>query len=275
MVAAGKALQQRNLGSLAKVSQAMSDLKEAVRKDPDYALAWMTLGLGYEQLPGLLGGSTNKALECAEQLKRLRPARGDMLHAQILAMGGRWAEAEPIFLKALAAAPADPEIVIAYLGEMGSKTTRAKLGEAAQKQKLAQEANRLRPTHAESARAVEAISLALLEAGQFEESWKVALEALPGADAPSIIKLQLGKVAARTGLFLEEGLKFLEQAAIEPLEGGTGGYASVHWRRGQVLRALGRNDEARAAAQKALEFDSNHNGARELLNNLASNSSNN
>jgi tetratricopeptide (TPR) repeat protein len=122
---------------------------------------------------------------------------------------------------------------------------------------------------------MEAISQALLEAGQFEDSWKVALQALPSVDAPSIIKLQLGKVAARTGLFLEEGLKFLEQAASEPLEGGTGGYASVHWRRGQVLRALGRDGEARAAAQKALEFDPRHNGARELLNNLASSPSNN
>jgi len=275
MASAGRALQQRNLGSLGKVSQAMNDLNEAVKRDPKYALAWMTLGLGYEQLPGILGGSTKKALDCAEQLKRIQPARGDMLQAQILSMSGKWEAAEPIFLRTLAASPNDPEIVAVYLDEMRSKTTRASLGEEAQKQKLAKEAERLMYLQTKSARAVEAISQALLEAGKSEDAWGVALEALPDVDAPSIVKLQLGKVSARTGLFLEEGLKFLEQAASEPLEGGTGGYASVYWRRGQVLRTLGRIEEARAAAQKALEFDPRHNGARELLNNLSSSKSTN
>ncbi|MDR2560783.1 MAG: tetratricopeptide repeat protein [Holophagales bacterium] len=270
MASAGRALQQRNLGSLGKASQALSDLKEAVKSDPNYALAWVTLGLAYQQLPGLLGGSTRRALDCAEQLKRIQPARGEMLQAQVLSMSGAWGSAEPIFLKALAASPSDPGIVTAYLEELGSKTTRAKLGEEAQKQKLATEAVRLLPLHKKSARAVEAISQALLEAGKSEDAWEVAQESLHGVDAPSIVKLQLGKVSARTGLFLEEGLKYLEQAASEPLEGGTGGYASVHWRRGQVLRSLGRIEEARTAAQKALEYDSRHNGARELLSDLAS-----
>ena len=275
MASAGRALQQRNLGSISKVSQAMNDLKDAVKRDPNYALALMTLGLGYQQLPGLLGGSTKKALDCAEQLKRIQPARGDMLQAQILSMGGMWRSAEPIFLKALAAAPDDPGIVTAYLEELGSKTTRTSIGEEAQKQKLAKEAERLMRLHTKSARAVEAISQALLEAGKPEDAWEVAQEALPEVDAPSIVKLQLGKLSARTGVFLEEGLKYLEQAASEPLEGGTGGYASVHWRRGQVLRALDRLEEARAAAQKALEYDPGHNGAKELLNDLSSSKSTN
>jgi tetratricopeptide (TPR) repeat protein len=265
---ASKAIQQRNLGSLFMVSQAMNDFKSAVKNDPDYALAWMTLGLGYQQLLGPLGGSTKKAFECADQLKRLQPARGDMLRAQILSMGGKWREAEPIFKRALGASPSDPEIVSAYLNELGEKTTRKALGETLQRQKLIAEATRLLPLIRTSARGVEAVSLALLEADQGERSWSVALNALPDVDAPSIIRLQLGKVAARTGLHSEEGLAFLEQAAKEPLEGGTGGYASLHWRRGQILKNLGRPDEARSAAQRALTYDSNHRGAKELLNEL-------
>ena len=268
MSKAGKALQQKNLNSLRLTSQAMDDLRSAVQKDPDYPLAWATLGLGYQQLPGILGGSTKRALECAEQLRRLQPARGDLLHARVLSMGGRWNEAEPYFKKALASAPSDTEIVVGYLNELGEKTTKNTLGETAQKQKLAIEARRLLPFVRKSARGVEAVSLAFLDADLNEDAWKIALEALPSVDAPSIIKLQLGKVAARTGLHDEEGLTFLDQAAREPLEGGTGGYASVHWRRGQILKAMGRIAEAREAALKALSYNPGHSGAKSLLSGL-------
>jgi tetratricopeptide (TPR) repeat protein len=265
---AGTALQQRNLGSLSKVSQAMEDLRSAVKNDPDYPLAWMTLGLGYQQLPGILGGSTRKANECAEQLKRIQPARGDLLHAQMLSMGGRWGQAEPIFKRALAAAPNDSEIVVAYLDELGGDAARRVLGERGQKQQLAQEAMRLLPSVRTKARGIQAVSHALMSANHLEDSWKVALEALPNVDSPSIVRLQLGKVAARTGINKEEGLAFLDQAAKEPMEGGTGGYASVHWRRGQILQALGLNTQAHDAALKALTFDSQHRGAKELLSAL-------
>jgi tetratricopeptide (TPR) repeat protein len=268
MAKAGTALQQRNLSSLSKVSQAMEDLRSASKSDPDYPLAWMSLGLGYQQLPGILGGSTRKALECAEQLKRIQPARGDLLHAQILSMGGRWNQAEPIFKKALAAAPSDPEIIAAYLEELGGDAAKRALGESGQKQQLAREAMRLLPAARTRARAVQAISQALLEAGEPEKSWEVALEALPRVDAPSIVRLQLGKVAARTGINKLEGMAFLDQAAKGPMEGGTGGYASVHWRRGQIFQALGQNEQAREAAQRALRFDSRHRGAKELLSAL-------
>ncbi|MCL1908341.1 MAG: hypothetical protein FWG12_03115 [Holophagaceae bacterium] len=265
MAKAGEALQLRNLGSLSRASQALGDLKAAVGNDPDYALAWMTLGLGYEQLPGILGGSTKKALECAEQLKRIQPARGDLLHGRILSMAGRWGQAEPYFLKALAASPEDPEIVAGYLDELGDEAAERALGEDGQKRKLASEAMRLLPLVSTKARAVEAVSQALLNADRIEDSWKVAYEALPEIDAPSIIKLQLGKVAARTGHNSEQGLAFLNQAADEPLEGGTGGYATLHWRKGQILMGLGRPTDAREAAMKALSFDSKHRGAKELL----------
>jgi len=266
---AGKAVQQLSLNSLRLVSQTMDDLKEAVKIDPDYALAWATLGLGYQQLPGILGGSTKRALECADKLRRIQPARGDMLQAQILSMEGKWGEAEPIFLRALKASPRDAEIVYYYLTELAGSTTRKTLGEAAQKRKLVSEAQRLRPFIRNRARGVEAVSHALMVADRHEDSWRVALEALPNVDAPSIIKLQLGKVAARTGINREEGLAFLDQAANEPIEGGTGGYASVHWRKGQILKELGRTAEARDAALKALTYDPYHRGSKALLSELS------
>ena len=81
---AGEAIRQRNLSSLRGALGAMDDLRAATEADPTLASAWMSLGLAYELLPGLLGGSTRKALRCADQLRRVAPARGDLLQALIL-----------------------------------------------------------------------------------------------------------------------------------------------------------------------------------------------
>jgi tetratricopeptide (TPR) repeat protein len=265
---AGIALQQRNFGSLRNASSALEDLEEATRADPRLGTGWMSLALAYQQLPGLLGGSTRKALACAESLRKVLPARGDLLQGMVLALDGRWPEAEPCFGRALAQAPADAEIVYGYLDALGNRTTRKQLGAAEQQRRLALEARRLLPPVRTCARAVEAVADALLDAGQPEEAWGIAQAALPQADAPSLVRLQLGKLAARSGLHREEGLAYLDQALREPLEGGSGGYPSAHTRRGQILRDLGRKAEARAAAEAALKLDPKHRGARELLANL-------
>jgi predicted negative regulator of RcsB-dependent stress response len=82
------------------------------------------------------------------------------------------------------------------------------------------------------------------------------------------MRLQLGKIAARSGRHLDEGLAALDQVLREPLEGGSGGYGSAHWRRGQVLKALGRKAEAKAAAEAALQIDPKDPKAKRLLDDL-------
>ena len=265
---AGTTIQQRSFSSLRSASGAMDDLRNATQLDPAFQSAWMSLGLAYQQLPGLLGGSNRKALACAEALARLDPVKGDLLRGTILTLDGRWGEAEPCLLRALAKAPGDPQVVAGFLSALGEKATQKALGEAAQRQRLVAEAIRLLPPVRRSGRGVEAISLALLDGGQPEQAWKMALEALPACDAPSLVRLQLGKIAARSGLHRPEGLAFLDQALREPLEGGSGGYPAAHWRRGQILKDLGRTDEARKAAQAALALDLRHRGAAKLLEEL-------
>jgi len=264
---AGLAVQQKNLGSLRGISGAMDDLRAAVAADPGLATAWMTLGLGYEQLPGILGGSTRQALDCAARLRQLQPARGDVLQGTILTLSGKWFQAEPCFARALAAG-SNPDVVYGYLEALGSKEARKALGDGEQKRRLGAEATRLLPGIQTRARAVGAVCDALLDADRPEEAWKAALEALPRADAPSLLRLQLGKIAARSSLHLQEGLAQLDQVLREPLEGGTGGYPAAHWRRGQVLKALGRVPEARAAAQAALRLDPKDPKAARLLKEL-------
>lgn len=265
---AGTAVQQRNFSSLRSAAGAMDDFRDATRADPTLAAAWMSLGLAYEQLPGLLGGSTRKALACAEALRQVNPARGDLLRGLVLSLDERWDEADPCFQRALAAAPGDPEVVAGYLDALGSRETRKQLGETAQKTRLGTEAWRLLPTIRPRAKGVEAVSQALLEAGQSEAAWRVARDGLGQVEAPSLLRLQLGKVAARAGIHREEGLAALDQVLREPLEGGSAGYAGAWWRKGQILQALNRKNEARHAAQEALKIDPKHRGASALMEQL-------
>ncbi len=265
---AGNAIQQRNLGSLRGASNAMDDFRAATQADPNLASAWMSLGLAYEQLPGLLGGSTKKALACADALRKINPSRGDLLQGMVLSMNGRWTDAKGYFLRALSVAPNDPEIVYGYLDSLGSRTTRKAMGESLQRTELVSEAMRLSPFIKGRSRGLQAVCDALLDGGNPEASWKVAHDSLNRCDLPSLLKIQLGKIAARAGIHREEGLAYLDQVLKEPLEGGTGGIATVQWRRGQILKDLNRPDEARAAAQSALKADPRHPGAKRLIEDL-------
>lgn len=265
---AGSAVQQRNFGSLRQISGALDDLRGATRRDPTLQGAWLTLGVAYQQLPGLLGGSTRKALACADALERQAPARGAALRGTVLALDGNWPAADGCFQKALGVAPADPQVVLGYLDALADKAARRALGAAGQQARLAAEARRLAPGLRSSGRGMEAICGALLEAGLAEEAWATAEAALKSVDAPSLLRLQLGKLAARSGLHRAEGLAYLDQVLREPLEGGSGGYPAAHWRRGQILRDLGRREDARLAAEAALALDPKHPGARRLREDL-------
>ena len=268
---AGTAIAQRNFSSLRKALDAMDDFRAAAKVDPTLQDAWMSLGLAYEMLPGILGGSTRKALACAESLRRVNPPRGDLLQALVLVQEDRWRDAEPYFGRALATAPGDPEIVAEYLDSLDSHAAKHALGEAGKDARLLGEAARLLPPVAWSARAVCAASDADLNAGRPDLAWQVVQAHLDHTDAPSLLRLQLGKVAARSGQHLQEGLAALDQVLREPLEGGSAGYPGAWWRKGQILQALGRIPEARQAAEEALKLDPKHRGAEELLESLGAN----
>ncbi len=265
---AGEAIRQRNLGSLRGALGALDDLRAATEADPTLVSAWMSLGLAYEMLPGLLGGSTRKALECADRLRAVSPAQGDLLQALVLVEEDKWRDAEPCFGRALTQAPQDPEVVGQWLDALDRRPAKKALGEAGKNARLRTEAQRLLPGVRTCARGLIAVSDAFLHGGQPETAWKVAQEHLSLVDAPSLLRLQLGKVAATSGLHRQEGLAALDQVLREPLEGGSSGYPGAWWRKGQILRDLGRKDEARRAAQEALKLDPKHRGARELMDDL-------
>jgi hypothetical protein len=261
---AGEAIRQRDLGSLRGAMGAMDDLRAATEADPTLATAWTSLGLAYQMLPGLLGGSTKKALDCAARLRAVAPARGDLLQALILVEANKWAEAEPNFQRALKQAPQDPEVVGQWLDALDSRPAKKALGEAGKNARLLAEAPRLLPGVHTRALGVVAVSDAYLHAGQPETAWKTVQEHLAQVDAPSLLRLQLGKVSASSGVHREEGLAALDQVLREPLEGGSSGYPGAWWRKGQILKDLGRGAEAMAAAEACLKLDPKHPGAKRL-----------
>ncbi|HEX9082113.1 MAG TPA: tetratricopeptide repeat protein, partial [Holophagaceae bacterium] len=161
-----------------------------------------------------------------------------------------------------------PEVVGQYLDALDRRPAKKALGEAGKNARLLAEAARLLPGVATRARGVTAVSDAYLNGGRPDLAWQVVQDHLGCTGAPSLLRLQLGKVAARSGQHLPEGLAALEQVLREPLEGGSAGYAGAWWRKGQILQALGRRDEARAAARAALQLDPNHRGAKDLLDGL-------
>jgi tetratricopeptide (TPR) repeat protein len=266
---AGEAIRQRDLGSLGGALSAMDDFRAATTADPTLVSALVSLGLAYQMLPGLLGGSTQKALQCAARLRAVSPARGDLLQALILAEQNHWQEAEPCFQRALALAPQDPEVVAQWLDALDNRPAKQALGEAGKNARLLVEAPRLLPGVRTRAVGVVAVSDAYLHAGQPETAWKILQDQLhQGVDAPSLLRLQLGKVAASSGVHQTEGLLALDQVLREPLEGGSSGYPGAWWRKAQILKALGRKEEARRSAHEALKLDPRHRGARELLEGL-------
>jgi predicted RNA polymerase sigma factor len=155
-----------------------------------------------------------------------------------------------------------------WLDALDRRPAKKALGEAGKNARLLAEAPRLLPGVRTHARGVIAVSDAYLHAGQPETAWKVLQDHLGQVDAPSLLRLQLGKVAATSGLHGPEGLTALDQVLREPLEGGSSGYPGAWWRKGQILRTLGRKDEARKAAQETLKLDPKHRGARELVSQL-------
>lgn len=265
---AGEAIRQRDLSSLRRALNAMDDLRAATEADPALAPAWMSLGLAYEMLPGILGGSTRRALQCADRLRAIAPARGDLLQALILVEEDQWRQAEPYFTRALAQAPQDPEVVGQWLDALDRRPAKQALGEAGKNARLLAEAARLLPGIRTRARGVAAVAEAYLHAGRPDLAWQTLQAHLGQVDAPSLLRLSLGKVAATSGQRRAEGLAALDQVLREPLEGGSAGPAGAWWRKGQILRDLGRCDEARQAAREALKLDPKHRGARELMESL-------
>lgn len=80
------------------------EFESAARLNPRNAPALTDLGEFYEEAPGIVGGGTDKAMQVADQLDKLDPARAHQLRARIAESAKDYGTAEREFKQAIATA---------------------------------------------------------------------------------------------------------------------------------------------------------------------------
>lgn len=105
---------------------------------------------------------------------------------------------------------------------------------------------------------------------QYEEAFSVLSEYAAPADANPMLVYQLGRTAALSGKFLDEGRtamqRYIELAEADNTLGVPP--APAWWRLGMIEQHAGNADAARAAYTKALEFDPDNKQAQAALKKL-------
>ncbi len=102
-------------------------------------------------------------------------------------------------------------------------------------------------------------------------SAKSYLDAALAADPDSsVVQYQVGKFAAMTGENLDTGLAAIEKliALSQYPEGFS--LSGAHWRRGQILKAMGRKSEAMAALEASLKIEPESKPVKDELKALKS-----
>jgi tetratricopeptide (TPR) repeat protein len=90
-------------GPLAR--QALEHLQKAIEIDPTNVEARATLGSYYLNAPPIAGGSTDLALEQAQEIVKYDPVQGNFIMAQIHMKGEQYGEATAAFEKVLESEP--------------------------------------------------------------------------------------------------------------------------------------------------------------------------
>lgn len=264
---AGGVVEDRSLQGVFKIPIILRELRLAVQQDPNLEYGWFTLGITLSRLPSLMGGSISEASKCAQQLKRLNPSLGWSMEGMLFSFQGNWPKAEMAFNEGLKTNKSHPLLIKSYLEGIRDSAVEKSLGDQ-HRERMKALALFWSDQKINDARVLEAISEALLEAGEAESAWRVALEGTQSIKESSLLNLQLAKIAARSGLHLEEALAISEEAALFPVEGGSGGKVGLVWRQGQILKRLNRIPEAKERFNAVLKINPNHKGAREDLDRL-------
>lgn len=159
-------------------------------------------------------------------------------------VGGDKDEAQAIGDKLIAASP-----VLAHRVR-SQRLGRAKDSEGALREQLA--ALKLSPANPDLVGFMISYYLDKKDNAQAKALLEAALAAAPES---TTVRYQLGKFAAISGENLEQGLAALDGLiALKQYPEGFS-LSGAHWRRGQILKALGRNSEAVAALEASLKID--------------------
>jgi tetratricopeptide (TPR) repeat protein len=100
---------------------------------------------------------------------------------------------------------------------------------------------------------------------EYAEARAIIDAALAIDPAHPLLRYQLGKWSAVSGEELEQGLAIFDELLAMPVYPADFSLSGAHYRRAQVLRALGRRDDAIAAYQSALAVEKRFKAAEDEL----------
>jgi putative CocE/NonD family hydrolase len=202
----------------------------AVELDPDNIDARSSLASFYFNAPGIAGGSFDKGIAQALEVKQRDPLAGHTLLADAYAGKKDYAAAKREYHALIAIDPSDP-------------TPRYRLGVVCQTEKSWDE------------------TFAAFEG---------AAAANGTDDGHEMYRLAALYQIGRTGVFSGEGLSDSAEAleryiASERKSEQLPSAASAHWRLGMIYQRMDKGDLARAQFERALELEPDHEQAREAL----------
>jgi tetratricopeptide (TPR) repeat protein len=201
----------------------------------------------YLQAPRLMGGSRQKAAAMAEEISRINPARGYLAQARLAQEDKDATREEAAFLKALAAAPEDYEILVATAG-FYNRDTQRKYDQA---EKQSRQAVKVNPGQV-SAYSSLAFALAALERWpELDAALTEAEKKVPDDLSPYY---QAGRALLYTGKDLPRAERYFRKYLGQEPEGEAPTLAHAHWRLGLVLEKEGRKPEAISEIQTAVRL---------------------
>lgn len=210
------------------------------------------------QAPGLLGGDKNQARALAEEIARLNPSDGYLAHAELAELEKNPAEVEAYYLRA---AEADPKNyrALAALAEFESHSPHAKYDLAI---KHAQQALQLDPLR------VDAYGI-LARVFALQERWGDLDPILAASErnVPDDLRpfYEAAHALLETGKELPRAEGYVKKYLSQEPEGEEPDTAEAHRLSALVFEKQGRNAEARAEIQTALQLRPNFKAAKEDL----------
>jgi len=247
-----------------------AEVDRAVTLDPknlDARFALLEFDL---QAPGMIGGGKDKARAMADEIARIDPAQGYLAEARLARDRKDPAAEESWYLKALAAEPADYEVVLAA-ADFYSRQNPPKFDSA---EKYARQAIKIDPGRV-AAWSLLASTLALqgrwkdLDAALEAAEQSVPDDLAPYYQAARAILVRSGNAPNPAGApDLKRADGYLRKYLGAEPEGGEPTLAHAHWRLGEVLEKEGRKADAVSELKAALNLKPDLDEAKRDLNRL-------
>jgi tetratricopeptide (TPR) repeat protein len=236
---------------------------KAAALDPKNIDARFALMEYYLQAPRLMGGSKAKAGDMVEEISRINPARGYLAQARLAQEDKDAAREEAAFLKALAAAPEDYEILVSTAGFYNRDTQK----KYAQAEEQSRQAVKINPGQVS---AYSSLAFALAAAERWPELDAGLAEAEKNVPDDLSPYYQAGRALLYTGKDLPRAERYFRKYLGQEPEGEAPTLAHAHWRLGLVLDKEGRKPEAVSEIETALRLQPNLSEAKKDLKRLGS-----